>query len=727
MLENSFLKALSETGISTKDKIIPDGKLHRFQVEGDKAGSKNGWYILFSGEISAGAFGCWKRDIKQNWCEKSNRSLTKAEKIKLSQKIEEAKKLDEIERANINKQAKSKAQSIWSNSSSYADNHPYLIKKRVKNYGLKVSNNRLVIPLLDAQGEIHSLQFIDVSGNKRFLSGGKKKGAYFAIGSHTDIICIAEGYATAASIHESTGAYTAISFDSGNMKSVAKTLREKFPNSKIILCADNDSHGVGEDKAKKAAKAVNGYLATINKSAEITDFNDLYNSEGPESVKTIINKAHKPMVHKKETKEKNSLNFEVAEPWEEPVNGVELFDELVTIFKTYLILSDYQAEVLALWALFSYCINANNIAPKLLIYSPEKRCGKTTLIDVLIGLVCKPLPASNISPAAVYRTIEAVNPTLIIDEADTFLKADSEMTGIINSGHRKSAAYVIRLMGDNHEPKQFSTWAATIIGMIGKPADTIVDRSILIQMRRKKPDEMVERFVIHKTEKYFEILRRKIVRWIYDHFDAFSEAEPKTPKELNDRATDNWRPLFAIADCIGSECSDLARKASLALAYKDDEDEGSAGEMLLTDIRLILEERNQSQISTSDLLYYLVEIEERPWMEWNRGKPLSARQLSNKLKPFGISPTNITDSFGKRRKGYNQLDFAEAFERYIPDSPSSNLSVQPYRNNDKPYPAINTACTDNVRQEILSVQPYTSSDKKEIEDWAEQTLKSFGE
>jgi putative DNA primase/helicase len=372
------------------------------------------------------------------------------------------------------------------------------------------------------------------------------------------------------------------------------------------------------------------------------------------------------------TGEEQEAGPQEAKPWPDPVDGETLFNDVATAFKKYLALQKYQAEALALWAIFSYCIDAGNIAPKLLIYSPEKRCGKTTLLDVLIGLVWKPLPASNISPAAIYRVIESIGGTLVIDEADTFIKNSPEINGIINSGHRKTLAYVQRCEGDDHTVRQYSTWAPNIIAMIGKPADTIVDRSILIEMRRKKPDEKVERFIQHKAAPALKILSSKIARWREDNYIALCEADPETPSGLHDRAADNWRPLLAIADRIGGDCPDTARLAAAYLSESEqDEDNGSAAMILLADIQDIFETDKAERISTEDLLNKLHAMEDRPWPEWNRGKPISPRQISRMLKPFGIAPQTLRMGYAsKPKKGYALEQFHDAFARYL-----SNLSV----------------------------------------------------
>ncbi|MEC7702976.1 MAG: DUF3631 domain-containing protein [Pseudomonadota bacterium] len=436
------------------------------------------------------------------------------------------------------------------------------------------------------------------------------------------------------------------------------------------------------------------------------DFNDVHTALGLDAVRAQINAAISPEDHsgstferlskldeieyeRVRTEEAERLGVRVAfldkqiknlkkpetqksstlpeiEAWHEPVDGMWLFQELSSTFKSYLALQQYQAEALSLWCLFSYCIDANNIAPKLLIYSPEKRCGKTTLLDVLLGLVNNPIQASNITPAALFRVIDTYQRTVVIDEADTFINDMPEINGIINSGHRRSAAYVIRTVGDNHEPRQFSTWAPTIIAMIGKPADTIVDRSIMIEMRRKRPDESINRFIYNKAIDGLSVLAQKCKRWVIDHYDLLQDADPDMPKELNDRATDNWRPLIAIAAQISNECLDTAYLAAISLSdIKDDEDGDSIGVQLLKSISDILDADNLfTKIPSADLLDKLYEMEDRPWAEWNRGKPITARQVAKHLKPFGITPRTIR-IMQRTQKGYERSQFEDAFSRYL--------------------------------------------------------------
>lgn len=276
MLEANFKNALEKVGLSTRDKIIPDGKLHRFYVQGDRAGSQNGWYILYGDSLPSGAFGCWKRGVAHTWCAKTENAMTQAERREFSDAVKRAQQARETEETQRRKEARDKALSIWKAARPALSDHPYLVKKGVGNHGLRLHRDTLVIPMRDSAGNLHSLQFIDGEGNKRFLSGGRKKGCYFPIGKPLDSLCIAEGYATAASIYESTGLPVAVAFDAGNLEAVALALRGKFPEIEITLCADNDEQTNGNPgltKAREAAAACGGLLAVPPIHG---DFNDLY-------------------------------------------------------------------------------------------------------------------------------------------------------------------------------------------------------------------------------------------------------------------------------------------------------------------------------------------------------------------------------------------------------------------------------------------------------------------
>ena len=206
------------------------------------------------------------------------------------------------------------------------------------------------------------------------------------------------------------------------------------------------------------------------------------------------------------------------------------------------------------------------MTPILAIQSPEKRCGKTTLLGLLQHLMPKALTASNMTMAAIYRVIEERRVSLVIDEADTFIKADNpELVGILNSGHTRTSAFVVRTVGDNHETTTFSTWCAKVIALIGKLPPTLQDRSIVVQLERKRTRETVERRRADRTLDLVELCR-KAARWVADHRAELDVCDPVPPDTLDDRAADNWRPLLAIAEVIGGNWPQHARTAARALS-----------------------------------------------------------------------------------------------------------------------------------------------------------------
>lgn len=262
---DAFLRALTDAGLMmVKPDVIGDGVLHRYRIDGDKTGSLNGWYVLHLDGKPFGAFGSWKTGQSLTWAAERSETITPAERAAMAARRAEAKRGWETEQAKVQAEAAARAVALWAKAHPATNQHPYLARKRVQAYGVRVLGPSLVIPLRDVAGELHSLQFIGADGGKTFLTGGRKRGCYYAIGRPVETLCIAEGYATAASIHEATGYATACAFDAGNLESVARALRGKFPAARITVCADNDVGTPGNPGvryAEAAARAVRGFLA----------------------------------------------------------------------------------------------------------------------------------------------------------------------------------------------------------------------------------------------------------------------------------------------------------------------------------------------------------------------------------------------------------------------------------------------------------------------------------
>jgi len=545
---------------------------------------------------------------------------------------------------------------------------------------------------------------------------------------------IAEGYSTAATIHQATGHATAVSFNAGNILPVAKALRERFPDIEIIIAGDNDTQtegNPGKSKATEAAKAVNGRVIIpefINTENNPTDFNDLAALEGLERVKELIDPAQAieelqetltasqvmiqkvnelaqlstleyEQVRKKEAKSlgirESALDKEVnkerkrieqeelddnsivsnVDEWPEVIQGDQLLSELESVYKRYAILPYGAAVALSLWTLGTYCFDAFRIYPMIGLSSPEKRCGKSTVMSLLQALTNKSLLSSNISPAAIYRVAEKWKPTLLIDEADTFFKDNDELRGIINSGHTRDTAFVVRIEGDNLQPKRFSTWTPKAIAMIGDLPDTNKDRSIVILMRRKMAGETVLKMPLNASEQFLDI-RRKCKRWATDNFDQLTRYVPTMPNHNNDREIDNWTPLFTIAGVCGQQ--QVALDSMLNILPKEEDD--GIGPMILGDIKEVFETRGVDKIFSQDLVNDLIDFDDRPWSEWKRGKPITKVSLARLIKPYKISSKSIR--FGSQTgKGYYLEAFKDAFDRYLPPYPPDR-NVTPSQLND---------------------------------------------
>ncbi|MCL2644392.1 MAG: DUF3631 domain-containing protein [Betaproteobacteria bacterium] len=313
------------------------------------------------------------------------------------------------------------------------------------------------------------------------------------------------------------------------------------------------------------------------------------------------------------------------------------------------------------------------VAPLAVITAPEKRCGKSQLLTLLCKFSHRPMVASNISPAALFRVIDAWQPTLMVDEADAFMRDNEELRGILNSGHTRDSAYVIRTVGDDHTPKQFSTWGAKAVAGIGKLADTLMDRSITLDLRRKLKHEEVER-LRYAEPGLFDNLASRLCRFAEDNREAVRRARPELPQVLNDRAQDNWEPLLAIADVAGGIWPDIARKAAIAISGGADE-VATIGNELLADILEVFEAKRVERITTKELIDALCEDEEKSWAGYNRGKRISPRQVSNRLADYGIRSKDLRLNAFVVNKGYERKQFEDAFTRYLSSTPSVSATA----------------------------------------------------
>ena len=355
-----------------------------------------------------------------------------------------------------------------------------------------------------------------------------------------------------------------------------------------------------------------------------------------------------------------------------PTEGDELLRRLRALIARFVVLpSEAALDAVTLWVAASHLQAAWQHAPRLAVVGPAKRCGKSRLLDVLAETVHSPVLTVNSTPAAVFRSITEEPPTLLVDEADTIFgspkmaEKNEEMRGLLNAGHQRDR-YVLRVVGSDHTPHRFHTFAMAAIAGIGDLPDTIMDRSIVIRMRRRAEGERVSPYRTKRDSPALRAMRADLARWTKPLADQALHLEPQMPVE--DRAADTWEPLVIVADLAGGSWPRRARQACAGLVASEaqSEDDQPSGARILADIRRIFfSASDPDSIATDQLLFALNGDPEAPWGEWGRGG-LTPRGLAGMLREFGICSGNVRIGDGTQRKGYMRNKFADAWRRYCP-------------------------------------------------------------
>jgi hypothetical protein len=369
--------------------------------------------------------------------------------------------------------------------------------------------------------------------------------------------------------------------------------------------------------------------------------------------------------------------LETLQPLADSLSQVEGFLRRYIVFP-----SRAHSPAIALWVAHSHALSAFDYTPYLHISSPEKRCGKSRVLDALALLVPQPWAAISPSDAVIYRKIEAKKPTLLLDEVDTIFKKGGKdenkegLRALLNAGFNRSAT-VPRCTGKNHEIVDFPVFCAKVIAGIGKLPDTVADRSVPIVLARKTRSEAVERFRRREAEERAQPIHGALSAWARRGLtlDELRNARPEMPDRLGDRQADICEPLLAIADAAGESWPERGRTALVELLTDCEDDAESEGEKLLAAIRRTFASGGATRLSTEQLLNALVEEEDGPWVEWwerdlnsgNRQGPAS--KLARILRPYGIRSRTHRLSNGATLKGYAVEDFTNVWERYLDTVP----------------------------------------------------------
>ena len=363
------------------------------------------------------------------------------------------------------------------------------------------------------------------------------------------------------------------------------------------------------------------------------------------------------------------VDLPAVELWPQPVEAGGLLDRLAATIRRHVILSPAAADCCALWIAHTWVHERFQHSPRLSITSPAKRCGKSTLLDVLRATCHRPMKADNISASGVFRTVEALRPlTLLIDEADAFMGDNHELRGVLNSGFERSGE-VIRIMEvqGEHQPIRFATYAPVALAGIGALPGTLEDRAVPVVLQRKGACETVVKLRAPGARATLHDLQRRLARWSADRGGRLS-TDPAVPEALGDREGDIAVPLLAIADDAGGTWPERARSALLTVFGRRAASEGNmeAGALLLADLRTLFFDLSALRLASADIVKRLGEMEERPWPEWRHGKPMTQTQLASVLKPFEVIPKVLRMPGGGFARGYQLSDFAEAWARYLP-------------------------------------------------------------
>lgn len=411
------------------------------------------------------------------------------------------------------------------------------------------------------------------------------------------------------------------------------------------------------------------------------------------------------------------LLADLLPPKDRPPSEADLLDLTAEMIERYVVLpGQHERTALALFVAHSHALGGAHATPYILVISPEKRSGKSRLLQVLELMVARPWNVVGTSEAAMFRKIAKDSPTLLLDEIDAIFGAHAERTeplrAILNAGNRPGAT-VARCVGENRDVEDFPIYCAKVLAGIDsghRIPDTIRDRAVAIHMKRKTGAETVARFRYRDAEAETAPIREELAKWGGATCEPLLDADPDLPDQLDDRAAEAWEPLFAIADRAGGGWPAKARAAAVVLSGEGDRDEVGTGTLLLRGIRNAF--GNHDRLSTVDLLAGINSDDELPFGGWREEKGLDSRGLARYLRPYGVKSRSIRFSDGGVAKGYLKQQFEEAWERWLtPDrTVTSDTSVTPTPDQATGEPLYKADVTDVTHVTPLAGRNQTTID-----------------
>lgn len=352
-----------------------------------------------------------------------------------------------------------------------------------------------------------------------------------------------------------------------------------------------------------------------------------------------------------------------------PADGADLLDEVRDTLGRFVIFpSESAAIAVTLWVVATHGLPAWQHATRLAIRSPQKRCGKSRLLDVIALLCFNPMASTDASVAVLYRSIgddDHKTVTLLIDEADalfgtkTKAEQNEDLRSLLNAGFQRGRS-VWRCVGPQSEPREFHTFSMAALAAIKGLPDTIVDRAVLVDLKRRQPGETVARFRLRRDTGPLLALRDRLTAWMRDgdRLTRLAGVEPDMPESVTDRQQDAWEPLVAVADEAGGVWPQLARAACLELCAAAEDEAHDV--QLLADIKTVFTDMpDQPFLRSVQLVAALKDCDESPW----RDEDMTPHRLARALRTFGVRPR---PGPGHTARGYYRDDFADAFARYVP-------------------------------------------------------------
>jgi hypothetical protein len=337
----------------------------------------------------------------------------------------------------------------------------------------------------------------------------------------------------------------------------------------------------------------------------------------------------------------------------------------------YTVVSEDQATILAAWLLHTYAPEVAETTPYIHITAPEKACGKSRLMETLVALAANPRMSGGMTAAALVRCVDALQPTIFLDEMDAQMGGDKEyaeaIRGILNVGYRKGGTFS-KCDGRTHQLREFNAYCPKCFAGIGKLPDTVASRSLQIEMRRKLPAETVAPFRQRAVKTAAAPIREKLDAWKNGGAPAeLEKIEPAALSGLSDRQNDIAEPLLSIAQLAGVEWLNRLTAALQGIFKAPSAEDASIGVTLLSDIRTVFNEHRIEKITSKELAERLCEIEGHPWAEWNHGKSMTPSNLARLLKKHNIHSQKIR--FGSEAlNGYRRDFFKEDWARYCSHS-----------------------------------------------------------